>query len=100
MPRHATRTSFKPGHSGNPNGRPRTELALRDLARGHGPAVITRLAELSGIVRPAPPADSQAVQVMAVRELLGRGYGKSNTTACQRRQSAAGGGFQMAEFRL
>jgi hypothetical protein len=49
---------------------------LKTLAQQHGAAIITKLAELSGVI-PGYAAESQAVQVQAMRELLDRGFGRS-----------------------
>lgn len=77
MPRGGRR----PG-AGRPPGRVSQKMVeIRALAKQYGPAVITRLAELSGVLPPAPPADSQAVQVMAMKELLDRGYGRTRPLA-------------------
>ena len=64
---------------GTPN---KTSLDIRALAQMHGPAVIERLLRLSGCMRdsaghPVTGSDSDTVQVMAMRELLDRGYGKA-----------------------
>jgi hypothetical protein len=71
-----TSTSFKPGKSGNPNGRPKVAIDLRDLARQHGPACITLLAEMSGLL-PGKPAEAEAARIAAIKEILDRGYGKA-----------------------
>jgi hypothetical protein len=54
----------------------KTTAELKALAQQHGPAIITKLAELSGVI-PGNAAESQAVQVQAMRELLDRGFGRS-----------------------
>ena len=71
MPARATSTSFKPGQSGNPSGRPKIPGDVIELARVHTPDAIGRLAS---IVRDddAPPAS----QVAAAIALLERGWGK------------------------
>jgi hypothetical protein len=48
---------------------------IKAIAAEHGPAIITKLAELAGII-PGNPAELQTVQVQAMRELLDRGYGR------------------------
>ena len=71
------------GHGGRRDGagRPvgsisKTTAELKTLAQQHGAAIITKLAELSGVI-PGNAAESQAVQVQAMRELLDRGFGRS-----------------------
>jgi hypothetical protein len=61
--------------SGNPNGRPKASLEIRDLARGYGPAGILKLAELAGLTD-APGAESETARIAALNALLDRGYGK------------------------
>ena len=71
------------GHGGRRDGagRPvgsisKTTAELKTLAQQHGAAIITKLAELSGVIQ-GYAAESQAVQVQAMRELLDRGFGRS-----------------------
>ena len=62
---------FEAGVSGNPLGRPRAILSVRDLARSHTDEAIATLAEIM--------RDSQApsnARISAASELLNRGYGR------------------------
>jgi hypothetical protein len=71
MPRRANSTSFRPGQSGNPNGRPKVVADVQDAAREHSGEAIETLA---GIMRdPKAPA---AARTSAACALLDRGYGK------------------------
>jgi hypothetical protein len=71
MPRRANRTSFRPGQSGNPNGRPRVLADVQNVARDYSTEAIETLA---GIMRnPKAPA---AARISAACALLDRGYGK------------------------
>lgn len=68
------------GQAGNPKGRPKVSLDLRQLAQFHGPAGIQRLAELGGLVRGRPGADTHQAQIQAIGMLLDRGYGRPAPT--------------------
>jgi hypothetical protein len=61
---------FPKGKSGNPGGRPKVIGPLQELARQHAPEAIRELARL------ATKAKSETARVVAIRELLDRGYGK------------------------
>ena len=63
-------TTWKPGKSGNPSGRPKLVAEVRDLARKHTPRAIERLVELM-------EADSGTTAVAACKELLDRGHGRA-----------------------
>jgi hypothetical protein len=53
--------------------------AIKLLAQGYGPDAIRRLGDLAGLGAPGAMAENEATQVMALRELLDRGYGKATT---------------------
>lgn len=65
--------AFKKGQSGNPGGRPKAEIAVRELARQHTEDAIRTLVE-------ALTAKNEAVRVSAAEALLSRGWGKPTTT--------------------
>lgn len=55
---------------------------IKALASVHGPAIVARLARLSGILidekgELITGAESEAIQAMAMKELLDRGFGKA-----------------------
>lgn len=68
-PRHAG--MFKPGVSGNPAGRPRSDLTIKELARAHTEEAIQALVNVIRDRR--APASAK---VNAACALLDRGYGK------------------------
>jgi hypothetical protein len=71
-----SRTSYVPGKSGNPSGRPRVTIEIRDAARRFGPSCIATLAQMAGLTG-AKPVANPGVRVAAMKELLDRGYGKA-----------------------
>jgi hypothetical protein len=60
--------------AGTPN---KATSEIKEAAREFGPAAITRLAELAGLIEKKPGAESEQTQLGAMRELLDRGYGKA-----------------------
>jgi hypothetical protein len=74
MPRGGSAPGERRGgrQPGTPNKHP---AEIKAVAAQHGPAIITKLAELAGVV-PGSVAESQAVQVQAMKELLDRGFGR------------------------
>ena len=71
MPRRANSTSFRPGQSGNPNGRPKVVADVQNAAREHSTEAIKTLAQI--MCDPKAPA---AARISAACALLDRGYGK------------------------
>jgi hypothetical protein len=63
---------FKPGQSGNPSGRPKSNKTIRDLAKIHTEDALNTLSE---IVK--NPKASDTARVQACNALLDRGWGKA-----------------------
>jgi Family of unknown function (DUF5681) len=75
MPKRANSTSFRPGQSGNPNGRPRVLADVQKVARAHSADAIKTLSDVMN--NPKTPA---AARISAASALLDRGYGKPSQT--------------------
>lgn len=69
MPRSST--TWAPGRSGNPGGRPRAVLEVRDLARSCTEAALETLVEV--MTNPGAPAASR---IGAACAILDRGWGR------------------------
>ena len=66
---------FKPGQSGNPSGRPKSDETIRDLARAYTEEAIAALVEIA-----TNPKASDSARVQASTALLDRGWGKPTQT--------------------
>lgn len=71
--RKANRTSFRPGQSGNPGGRPKEPPELREAIRSHAMAAVETLVKCLG-------AKQWSVRVRAAEAILDRAYGKPAQT--------------------
>jgi hypothetical protein len=74
---------FAPGQSGNPSGRPKADVRLRDMAREHTEAAVKALVEA---------LKDERHRVAAATALLDRGWGKP----VQEITGADGGAVQIA----
>jgi hypothetical protein len=69
-----TRTSGQGRQKGNLN---KATREVKEIARPYGPGAIAVLAQLAGLIKGKPPAESEPARIMACRELLDRAYGKA-----------------------
>jgi len=60
---------FKKGQSGNPGGKPKALIALREVCREMAPDMLSRIRQIAETAEPR-------VALEAARELLDRGFGK------------------------
>lgn len=75
MKEHKQKGGARPG-AGRPKGAPnKASGEIKAIARQYGPAAIRKLARMAGLVG-KKPAETEAVRVTAMRDLLDRGYGK------------------------
>jgi len=63
-------TSFKPGHSGNPKGRPKADPEVKDLAKAHTVEAIETA--VRWMRSDNPTASTKAIEI-----ILERGHGKA-----------------------
>jgi hypothetical protein len=77
---------------GRPAGIPnKASGAIKELAQGYGADVIRSLADLAGFGAPGLRAEADMTRIVAMRELLDRGFGK----ATQPLSGEAGGAIQI-----
>jgi hypothetical protein len=63
---------------GRPAGIPnKASGAVKEVAQRFGLDAIQRLADLAGLGAPGAAAESETAQIVAIKELLDRGYGKA-----------------------
>lgn len=67
----ASSTSFQPGKSANPGGRPKPDIRLRDAARDKSPEMLAVLVKIANDPKATPSA-----RVAAANSVLDRGWGK------------------------
>ena len=83
-----SRTSFRPGMSGNPGGRPKAALDVQELARAHTPDAINAL-----VAALANPRE----RVSAAVALLDRGWGKPTQSLAGDRNAPLAIDFRWAD---
>src|SRR4051794_30136 len=59
--------------AGVPN---RSTSEIKEIAQQYGPAAVAALAQLAGLTKGRPGAESETARIMAVKELLDRAYGR------------------------
>lgn len=82
-------TPFKPGQSGNPNGRPKIAAEVKELALQACPGAIKRLIQIV-----EDDDEDMRVRIIALKELLDRGLGKPSQSV--ELTGAEGGPVQVA----
>ena len=63
--------TFRPGESGNPGGRPRAVVAIRELVQAKGPDLVERLMTMA-----LADNTEDRVRIECIKVLLDRGYGR------------------------
>jgi F0F1-type ATP synthase delta subunit len=74
-------TQFKKGHSGNPGGVSKIAREIKDICREAGPVLVARLLD---IAKNGEPLHA----IPAAKELLNRGFGKSENLSTVRIEAA------------
>src|SRR3954447_22241066 len=59
--------------AGTPN---RNTAEIKEIAQQYGPAAVAALAQLAGLTKGRPGAESEAARIAAMKEILDRGYGR------------------------
>ena len=60
--------------AGTPN---KATAEIKELARQYGAKGIEELAKLAGLIKGATQAESEQARIIAIKEILDRGYGKA-----------------------
>lgn len=62
---------FKPGQSGNPTGRPKSDIIIKELAKEHSEIALNTLVEIA-----TNKKSKESARVQAAVAILDRGWGK------------------------
>src|SRR3954453_24205308 len=49
---------------------------IKEIAQQYGPAAVAALAQLAGLTKGRPGAESETARIAAMKEILDRGYGR------------------------